>query len=187
MERRVLLAISLSFLVLFVYQTYFAPPPPAPRGAQAPASQHARRGRIGRRCRAAPGNPDTGSRGRHRFGRWRGESTERDITVETHTVRAVFTNRGARLKHWLLKRLPATTAGNRSTSFPNAEHVNNALMPFSLRLDDAGLTSTGERRSLPQPRRPTPSTPPLARDDHLHRMARRRRRCASRKVFTLRA
>ena len=33
MERRVLLAISLSFLVLFVYQTYFAPPPPAPAAA----------------------------------------------------------------------------------------------------------------------------------------------------------
>jgi len=32
-----------------------------------------------------------------------GESLERDIVVDTATVRAVFTNRGARIKQWLLK------------------------------------------------------------------------------------
>ena len=69
-----------------------------------------------------------------------GESDERDITVETRTVRAVFTNRGARLRHWVLKDYK-NDDGQPLDLVPAAENVNNALTPFSLRLDDAALTS----------------------------------------------
>jgi YidC/Oxa1 family membrane protein insertase len=139
MERRVLLAISLSFLVLFVYQTYFAPPPPAPPGpqpttvgapgiagsaavtAQPPASAPPAPA-------SAPGAVVVG------------ESDERDITVETRTVRAVFTNRGARLRHWVLKDYKNDN-GQPLDLVPSAENVNNALTPFSLRLEDPALSS----------------------------------------------
>jgi len=69
-----------------------------------------------------------------------GESEERDITVETRTVRAVFTNRGARLRHWVLKHY-RNDAGQPLDLVPDAESVNHALTPFSLRLDDPGQTS----------------------------------------------
>ena len=71
MERRVLLAISLSFLVLFAYQTYFAPPPPR-------AGRHAQRRRRpcrrlpARRWHLPPSHPDLRpGRGRRRGGRVR--------------------------------------------------------------------------------------------------------------------
>ena len=38
MEKRVLLAVFLSFLVLFVYQSLFAPPPPQERPSPAVAA-----------------------------------------------------------------------------------------------------------------------------------------------------
>ena len=134
MERRVLLAISLSFLVLFAYQTYFAPPPPAPvatpnAGATAPP--------LPAPAGPAPANPDLPQVA---VVVEEGESTEREITVETHAVRAVFTNRGARLKHWLLKQYRSDT-GEPLDLVPEAALVNNALMPFSLRLEDQGFTS----------------------------------------------
>ena len=97
-----------------------------------------------------------------------GESDERDITVETRTVRAVFTNRGARLRHWVLKDYK-NDDGQPLDLVPAAENVNNALTPFSLRLDDPALTSKangglyrsqspGRRWMPPRPRRPWPSS-----------------------------
>jgi YidC/Oxa1 family membrane protein insertase len=55
-------------------------------------------------------------------------------------VRAVFTNRGARIKHWRLKNY-LNDAGQPLDLIPEAGSVNNALLPFSLRLDDQALTS----------------------------------------------
>ena len=50
-------------------------------------------------------------------------------------MRAVFTNRGGRVKHWLLKDY-LNDAGQPLDLVPAAESVNNALLPFSLRLDN---------------------------------------------------
>ena len=139
MERRVLLAISLSFLVLFVYQTYFAPPPPAPAGAQAPAISTpgvAGSAAVAAQPPATPTPAPAAAPGSVLVG----ESAERDITVETRTVRAVFTNRGARLRSWVLKDYK-NDGGQPLDLVPKPENVNNALTPFSLRLDDAALTS----------------------------------------------
>ena len=139
MERRVLLAISLSFLVLFVYQTYFAPPPPAPTGAQTPAISTpgvAGSAAVAAQPPATPTPAPAAGTGSVLVG----ESDERDITVETRTVRAVFTNRGARLRSWVLKDYK-NDGGQPLDLVPKPENVNNALTPFSLRLDDAALTS----------------------------------------------
>jgi YidC/Oxa1 family membrane protein insertase len=138
MERRVLLAISLSFLVLFVYQSYFAPPAPTPAtppsgNSGAAASAPAVPGALAAPPAAVPAPAPASTV-------VTGDSEERDITIETRTVRAVFTNRGARLRHWVLKQY-SNDAGQPLDLVPAADSVNNALTPFSLRLDDPEQTS----------------------------------------------
>ena len=138
MERRVLLAISLSFLVLFLYQSYFAPPPAAPVETSTGGSA------AGAAIPTPPpgGSPVTPSPdpAPPPVKVDEGESSEREITVETRNVRAVFTNRGGRLKHWVLKQY-RNEGGEPLDLIPAAEAVNNALVPFSLRLDDQDATS----------------------------------------------
>ena len=65
-----------------------------------------------------------------------GESTERDVVIETQKVRAVFTNRGARLKDWLLKDYKADS-GQPLDLVPGSA----TILPFTLRLDDAAATA----------------------------------------------
>src|SRR5687767_2557881 len=100
MERRVLLAISLSFAVLFVYQAVFVPKPaPGPSNttsnlASAPPLERA----------VVPGNitavaPTPVPLSAPTIG----DTDEREVVLETAKVRAVFTNRGGRLRHWVLK------------------------------------------------------------------------------------
>src|SRR5688572_22548458 len=101
MERRVLLAISLSFLVLFMYQAFVMPPAPPETAGNAGVQQ------------ASTGLPPSGMAAGNQSADMPapppipeaavvGESTEHDVVIETQKVRAVFTNRGARLKDWLL-------------------------------------------------------------------------------------
>jgi YidC/Oxa1 family membrane protein insertase len=145
MERRVLLAISLSFLVLFVYQSYFAPPPPKPTAVPAtpadvpPAGASSSSGATA--VPPAPGGPAAAPpavTAAPIVGD--GEPAEREIAVDTRTVRAVFTNRGGRLKHWFLKRY-LNNEGQPLDLVPAPERVNDAYTPFSLRVEDPALTS----------------------------------------------
>ena len=98
MERRVLIAVLLSFLVLFGYQLLFPPPPEPPRAkAGAAAQQPAASGQAAVTPSAAPqaeavaGTVEVGG-------------PARDVTVEASDVRAIFTTRGGVLKSWRLKR-----------------------------------------------------------------------------------
>src|ERR671910_2100964 len=102
MERRVLLAISLSFLVLFAYQALVVPPeaPQVPANTTAvptvvpPSPSVASPGNLTSAAPILPAPPTAPVVG---------DTEEREIVVETQKVRAVFTNRGARLRHWILK------------------------------------------------------------------------------------
>lgn len=129
MERRVLIALFLSFLVLFAYQTFFSSTPTKPRtvtsgapvaGAQAGVS-------IANQSDATP--PPAAVVG--------GEA-ETDVKVETPHVVATFTNRGGRLKSWRLKEY-------RDPNGNPLELVDATLdgqpLPFSLTLPDAATTS----------------------------------------------
>jgi YidC/Oxa1 family membrane protein insertase len=62
---------------------------------------------------------------------------EREITVDTATVQAVFTNRGARLLHWRLKEY--LDQGEPLDLVPTAVPRDQPT-PFSLRVDDAAIT-----------------------------------------------
>jgi YidC/Oxa1 family membrane protein insertase len=100
MEKRVFFAIFLSFLVLALYQSYFAPQPaPLTDPAKAPAGTPA----------ATPGQPAAGpaptapAPAAAPVEITPSDPASRDIVVETDTVRAVFTTGGATLKSWRLK------------------------------------------------------------------------------------
>jgi YidC/Oxa1 family membrane protein insertase len=138
MERRVLLAISLSFLVLFAYQALVVPPEPpqAPANTTAaptvpqPSPSVASPGNLTSAAPILPAPPTAPVVG---------DTEEREIVVETQKVRAVFTNRGARLRHWQLKEA-RNDRGELLDLVP--ESIPPQLpLPFSLRLDDAAATA----------------------------------------------
>jgi YidC/Oxa1 family membrane protein insertase len=68
-----------------------------------------------------------------------GETSDREIVVETTTVKATFSNRGARLLHWVLKEY-RTDAGAPLDLVPSAAAAD-AVKPFSLVVDDPAITA----------------------------------------------
>jgi YidC/Oxa1 family membrane protein insertase len=137
MERRVLVAISLSFAVLFLYQAWFVPPTPQNSTATAPPALTAPTDRAG--AAPAPAGNLSAPAPTPATPPVIGESNEREIVVETSAVRAVFTNRGARLRHWQLKNYTDDQEGPVDLI---PEVIPPELpLPFSLRVDDAAVTA----------------------------------------------
>ena len=140
MERRVLVAIFLSFLVLYVYQTLVVKPVPGPAGPGA-AGTLTERG-TGTVSPAVPSNPRVAEPpppAASTASALTGDTLERDVRVETRDVIAVFTNRGARLKSWRLKHF------SNGESEPLELIVNDLAthpLPFSLRANDDAVTAT---------------------------------------------
>lgn len=137
MERRVLLAISLSFLVLFAYQSFFPPPDPAP-GTTPSSSAPASPGQPAAGTPGASGTPASQVAAAPAAAALRADTEEREYVVETTSVRAVFTNRGARLKHWELKQYRELSGA--PVDLVPAETGGQPL-PFSLLLDAAADTA----------------------------------------------
>jgi YidC/Oxa1 family membrane protein insertase len=144
MERRVLLAVFLSFLVLMAYQTFVVKPRTKPQagprdvtGAQLPVG-----GAQGPQAQT-PAAPDvaleSGPRGAGSTV-VTGDDVERDIVVDMAAVRAVFSNRGGVLKSWKLKRYFDST-GAPIDILPSALQATERR-PFSLTVGDAALTTT---------------------------------------------
>ena len=130
MERRVFLAILLSFSVLFTYQLFVAPAPKPPAAAPAeqtpaaatPAAAAAAPDAINQAPGAAPLVADTEAR---------------DVTVETDTVRAVFNTRGAVLTSWKLKAYNGGD-GQPLDLVPSALPASDAR-PFTIVTGDAAV------------------------------------------------
>ncbi|MGH9385998.1 MAG: membrane protein insertase YidC, partial [Vicinamibacterales bacterium] len=143
MERRVLLAITLSFLVLFLFQRFVTPPPSDTRpqaspntgaatGTGVPVAQSPKPAVVAPEPTAAPSAPTPS------VSLTVGDANERTITVETETVRAVFTNRGARLVKWVLKGYRGEGAGE--LDLVPSGPGETATKPFSLNVDDPAHT-----------------------------------------------
>ncbi|MGE0592075.1 MAG: membrane protein insertase YidC [Vicinamibacterales bacterium] len=152
MERRVLLAVVLSFLVLYGYQRFLVPPPPATEDASATTAAPAPDapegapavGAQGQPAALAPGaSPATGTGdaapGTAVAEALIGETVARDITVETSTVVAVLSNRGGRVVSWKLKGF-ADASGQPLDLVPEGL-AEDAARPFTLVVDDAALTT----------------------------------------------
>ena len=135
MERRVLLAITLSFLVLFAFQAFFAPaPPPASNTTVATAVTPPTAAASGASVTVPPvvppANPST---------LVVGDTEEREIVVETQKVRAILTNRGGRVRHWILK--DYKSEANEPLDLVPEVIPAGTPYPFSLRIDDAASTT----------------------------------------------
>src|SRR5260221_390120 len=100
MERRVLIAVLLSFLVLYGYQALF-PPPPEPKPAQSTSKVASAPKASG----PTASNPTASVQGAPPEAEAATPVTPaRDIEVDNADVHAVFTTRGAVLKSWKLKK-----------------------------------------------------------------------------------
>ncbi len=151
MERRVLVAITLSFLVLFLFQRFVMPPPAsAPRNtssgaaagqapvvpstgsvagpgptSQAPSPQAA----APVPANATPAGPAMTV----------GDVNAREIIVETTKVRAVFSNRGGKIAHWILKEFRNDT-GQPLDLVPDGAG-DGTVKPFTLTVDDQATSA----------------------------------------------
>jgi YidC/Oxa1 family membrane protein insertase len=151
MEKRVLLAVFLSFLVLYGYQALFPAPKPQPTGrAQAtkPSASEPTAARPGTppatTTAATPPQPSTAGTAlteqtEHAPAAVVTEAAERTITVDTAAVTAVFTNRGARILSWRLKWYK-DDLGKPVDLVPEGL-PNDMPRPFALRTEDPAISA----------------------------------------------
>ena len=144
MEREVLLAVFLSFLVLVLYQRWVAPPPlpvdPAiTELAAEPVGESA--APLGAAALSPPASDVVPSASvDESFEPVVADDQQRDIVVEGDLVRAVFTNRGAKLVSWQLKDYIDDSGG--SVELVPPEVALDHPLPFSLTVpDDSGITA----------------------------------------------
>ena len=144
MERRIFLAVLLSFIVVYLYSTVFVPPPN--RGSEEPRLPGSEQRPQDRGPEDVPPvgaglqtRAEAETRPEERT--VVGESAERDVVIDTPSVRAVFTNRGGRIKQWFLKAYDADSEGNPVNLVPTNTPADMPL-PFSLRVDEGALTPT---------------------------------------------
>jgi YidC/Oxa1 family membrane protein insertase len=140
MEKRVFLAIFLSFGVLALYQAYFAPPVPAPQQAAqvatpppaTPPASTAPAASAGASAptAAAPTAPAAAA--------IVSDAAARDIAVETSTVSAVFSSQGAVLKSWKLKQY--LNAGHPLELIPQ-NLPDQFPKPLSVAVDDPAVSA----------------------------------------------
>ena len=139
MERRVFIAVLLSFAVLYSYQALFVPPTPPPAASTtgtAPASSATGTSSATAPTQptstpaAAPADPtpDAGSE------MVIGEAAAREIVVDTKDARIVLTNRGASVVHWELKGY--TNAQGAMVDLVPSGLPSDQPTPFTLRVDD---------------------------------------------------
>jgi YidC/Oxa1 family membrane protein insertase len=147
MEKRLILAIVLSFLVLMGYQYFFVKPnkqavTPVETPSTAPvaplpgASAQAQEQKQAAAAEAKPAPIEAAPAPAPDLGAVAGQA-EKDVTVETSLFRAVWTNKGAVLKSWKLKNHKNSL--KEDLELVPALAVEIGRYPFSLGLDDAAL------------------------------------------------
>lgn len=136
MEKRVLLAVVLSFVVLYAYQALVPPPAPVPT-RPAPSTQTAPPAvGVERPDPAAPAvSPPPVPVAQALVA----DAADREVVVENDAVRAVFSTRGAVLKSWKLKRY-LTDAGAPLDLIPERAPPG-AMKPFTLTVEDPAVNA----------------------------------------------
>jgi YidC/Oxa1 family membrane protein insertase len=132
MERRVLIAVLLSFLVLYGYQALF-PTPPEPKPAQ--TSKAATAPKASGPTQSNPvasvqgAEPPAGAP----------SAPAREIEIDNADVHAVFTTRGAVLKSWKLKKYRDDQ--NQPLEMIAGHAPADSPLPFTLAVDDPALSA----------------------------------------------
>ncbi len=143
MERRVLLAIFLAFIVLYTWQALFVKPVPKPAAGSATTTTAAS-GPAGITPAGTtaedPGTvtPVVAKTSAPLAAALVADTAEREVRVETRDVIAVFTNKGARLKSWRLKHY----LDQQKQPQELIEHLPLQPLPFTLRASTDTVTTT---------------------------------------------
>ena len=141
MEKRVLLAVVLSFMVLYAFQAMFpAPETPKPGAAQPPAANATAPAPASAdpkpetAAAAAPVEPSAAP--------LVADASDREIVVESDAVRATFTTRAGALKSWRLKKY--LDAGGQPLELvpQDTDLPANTPRPFTLAVDDSAVSAT---------------------------------------------
>ena len=132
MERRVFVAILLSFAVLYGYQALFVPPQKPAVNVVEPKERPAQTApqATPQVVEQPPAEAEPAAK--------ISDSAERKIVVETSTSEVVLTNRGGRVLHWRLKDY-RDAQGNPVDLVPS-DVPEDQPKPFTLVVDDAALT-----------------------------------------------
>ncbi len=140
MEKRVLLAIVLSFVVLYGYQAMFPPPEPlkpvpaaqtpgTPQGATAGGATAAATPADAAPVElAAAASPVVG------------DTAEHDVTFENGSVRAIFSTRGGVIKSWRLKKY--LNAAKEPLELVPQDAPAGLPKPFTLSVPDDAVSKT---------------------------------------------
>jgi YidC/Oxa1 family membrane protein insertase len=136
MEKRLLLAIVLSFAVLFLYQLVFVKKesPQQPVTEPSPVIEKAPEQKPALKQPVEP--PDTSIEQAFQSA---AAETEEEIVVDTPLYRAVWINRGAQLKSWTLKEYKDDSEEN--LELVSARSAELDRYPFLLLTDDANFDS----------------------------------------------
>jgi YidC/Oxa1 family membrane protein insertase len=144
MEKRVLLAVVLSFVVLYGYQAMFPPPKPQPKASSAAtgpaagaapgatASSSGTATATAEKPPSAPAQPAAAA--------LVSAADESDVTFENQSVTAVFTTRGGALKSWRLKKYQDAARGPLEL-VPQAVPAGT-VRPFTLTVQDSAVSAT---------------------------------------------
>src|SRR3954465_13852612 len=145
MERRVLLAIFLAFLVLYTWQALFVKPVPKPATGAAtnPSPVTAPVDPVGGSAAASPAAADQPAVAPKSSVALAPalvvETSEREVSVETRDIIATFTNKGARLKSWRLKHY---VDQQRQPQELVERDIPPQPLPFTLRAGNDATTAT---------------------------------------------
>jgi YidC/Oxa1 family membrane protein insertase len=137
MQKQFLLAIVLSFLVIYGWQALFPPPRPTPAPPAVTSTDTAPP--AGSAAGAATGIAAPQAAQAVEAPVPIEAGPEKDILVENEHVRAVFSTKGAVLKSWQLMSY-VDGSGQKMELIP--QNVPNAPRPFTLDVDDAAVTAT---------------------------------------------
>ena len=150
MEKRVLLAIFLCFLSLYLWQTFVVPPATKPAATTAAGGQKTLPAAASAVASGAASDTAAGTAPLQAVASAApaeapvtetpivGDTQERDVRVENADVIAVFTNRGARLKSWRLKHYLDQERQPQEMVAPLASQP----LPFTLGTADDATTRT---------------------------------------------
>ena len=140
MEKRVLLAVVLSFVVVYAYQALVPrPEPPQPADAAQSAAPGATGSTAAQPSASSP-QPALETQTPPAAAPVVADASEREIVVENASIRAIFTTRGGALKSWRLKKYQ--DAAHAPFEIVPQDAPQGSFKPFTLTVEDPRTAAT---------------------------------------------